>query len=184
MYETVDTMVHIEVADEGSEDEAEEDIEDLARVFAAEASKRFEKGKRRTTNTSQKAAESTKPAIVPLSLLKPKEPMMKTDAVSKPEVGFHFASPCDNQALVTQVWNKTLNASITVTPWELLAISTDLRKRYCDFTTTKRIPGGHRSGDSVLFDMLLSQITTNDNGNYITDDLAPLQTMCTRLSNT
>jgi len=184
MYETVDTMVHIEVADEDSEDDAEEDLEDLARVFAAEASKRFDRGKKRTTNTSQKAAEPTKPALILPPPTKPKEPTTKIDTATKPDPAFHFASPCDSHALITQVWNKTLDASITVTPQELLAVSTDLRKRYREFTTTKRVPGPHRSGDSVLFDMLLSQITTDDDGNYVADDSAPLRTMRARLGNT
>jgi hypothetical protein len=180
MYETVETMVHIEVAEEESDEEADEDIEDLARVFAAEASRRFEKGKRKTTNSNKKDAEPAKPALI-TPPPKPKESVPKTDTVAKPEVAFHFASPCDNPALITQVWNKALDATITVTPRELLAVSTDMRKRYREFTTTKRVPGPPRSGDSALFDMLLSQITTDGEGQYVADDSAPLRTMRARV---
>jgi len=59
MIDTVASLMHEQVYEEQDtiEDDAEESIDDLARVFATEAARRFDKTKKRTTNTSQKAAE-------------------------------------------------------------------------------------------------------------------------------
>jgi hypothetical protein len=93
----------------------------------------------------------------------------------KPEAQFHFQSPCNNSALVTQVWNKALDACITVSPRELLAVSTDMRKRFREFTTSKRVPGPHKNVDTGLFDMLFTQLT--DDGQVAAGDAASLRTI-------
>lgn len=180
MYETVETMVHIEVAEEDSDEEAEEDFEDMARVFAAEAARRIEKAKRKTANSNKKVVEPARPALITPPPPKPSNPVPNA-AVSKPESGFRFASPCDNPAIITQVWNRALDATITITPRELLAVSADMRKRYKDFTTTKRVPVPHETADTALFDMLFSQITTDGESQFVADESAPLRTLRARL---
>jgi hypothetical protein len=67
---------------------------------------------------------------------------------------------------------------ITISPRELLAVSTDMRKRFKEFTTTKRISSPQKPIDAGLSDMLYTQMmTTNNNGNYIAEDSTPLRTI-------
>lgn len=192
--ETVSTLIHAEVCDDDEDDDEEyieepdETLEDLARVFATEAARRMEKGKKRVTNTSNKAAEPVSKQHVPSpkTINPPSHHPVnasQNNTVAKPEPAFHFESPCESSALVTQVWNKTLDAAITITPRELLAVSTDMRKRFKEFTTTKRIPGPQRNIDTALFDMLYSQMTTDGDGKYVANDSAPLRTLRARLGN-
>jgi hypothetical protein len=174
MLETVETMVNEEVAGD-DEDDPEESIEDLARVFANEAARRFDKTKKRVTNNSQKAAERPAPQPATPRITGTHSGSNPT-TTNRPEPAYHFESACENPALVSQVWNKTLDATITISPRELLAVSTDMRKRFKEFTTTKRISGPQKPVDTGLFDMLYTH-TTDDNGNIVAEDSAPLRTI-------
>jgi hypothetical protein len=55
---------------------------------------------------------------------------------------------------------------------------TDMRKRYRDFTTSRRIPGPHKQNTAVsadLFDVLYHQMTRDELGRIVAQDLAPLR---------
>jgi hypothetical protein len=175
MYETVETLIHEEARIE-EYDDPDESIEDLARVFANEAARKFDKRKK-GAEPSKKAAEKApvKP-FVPAIVDQPTTPSdPNPNRPPKPEPQYHFLSPCENAPLVTQVWNKAMDATITVTPRELLAISTDLRKRYREFTTSKRIAGPHKVVDNALYETLYAQMT--DDGLIAVDDSAPLRSL-------
>jgi nucleotidyltransferase/DNA polymerase involved in DNA repair len=124
MLETVETMVNKEVEGDDEED-PEELIEDLARVFANEAARRFDKDKKRVTSNSQKAAKKSMPQPS-TSRTTGSQSVPNPTSANRLEPAYHFESPCENSALVTQVWNKTLDATIMISPQELLAVSTDM----------------------------------------------------------
>jgi hypothetical protein len=176
MLEMVKTMVNKEVEGDDEED-PEELIEDLVRVFANEVARRFNKSKKRVTSNSQKAAEKSAPQPS-MSRTTGSQSAPNPTSANRPEPAYHFESPCKNSALVTQVWNKTLDATIMISPRELLAVSTDMQKRFKEFTMMKRISSLQKPIDTGLFDMLYTQMMmTDDNGNYVAEDSAPLRTI-------
>jgi hypothetical protein len=57
----------------------------------------------------------------------------------------------------------------------LLAVSTDMRKRFKEFMMMKRISGLQKTIDTSLFDMLYTQMMmTDNNSNYVAEDSALL----------
>jgi hypothetical protein len=114
MLEMVKTMVNEEVEGDDEKD-PEQSIKDLMRVFANEVARRFDRGKKRITSNSQKAAKKPAPQLSMSRTTGSQSPPNLTSA-SRLEPAYHFESPCENSALVTQVWNKTLDTTITISP--------------------------------------------------------------------
>src|SRR4051794_38432689 len=110
--------------------------------MANEAAKRFDKGKKKNpvpkvVITNPASPQAPRPATTTQQTTPETTP---AKPATRGEPQFHFQSPCDDPALVGRVWDRALEAPITLTQRELLAVSVDLRKRFKDHTTAKRVP--------------------------------------------
>ncbi len=136
MFEPVDTLAFMEDNPGRVEIESDDEEEELEEIYTAEASKRLDKGKKKSTN------QAVPPEVV---IPKPKIPvpvtLPKADKVpGRPDPQFQFHSPCENSELASKVWDCVLDAPVTITQRELLAVSGDMRKKYKEFTSAKRVP--------------------------------------------
>src|SRR3954453_19230487 len=93
--------------------------------MANEAAKRFDKGKKKNpvpkvVITTPASPQAPRPAATTQQTTPETTP---AKPATRGEPQFHFQSPCDDPALVGKVWDRTLDAPITLTQRVFLADS-------------------------------------------------------------
>jgi hypothetical protein len=79
------------------------------------------------------------PAIIP----KPAKPFVPTTFEApkqQQEPNFRYAAPIEDRAIGNTLFNRMLDAQITVTAREILATAPEVRKSFKDVITTRKVP--------------------------------------------
>jgi hypothetical protein len=154
MIDTVPCAMVEEIGSESEEEEEEEET-DYVQVMANELrkEKEREKGKKKMEVIIPKAKPTVKIVEKPVD---PKPAITSAVPYHKSEPQYRYESPAKSTELVARVWERSLDAPITVSQRELLAVSIDLRKKAKEFTSAKKVP---RSKPSCIFSRTCSNLT-------------------------
>ena len=164
------------------EDELDKDnneeivLEDMVRTFANDIAQKMDKGKRKApahrNNDPQPSRLPPPPAIVitPTPIAHPS----KLERIERPDVQYHYQAPIENTVTIQQVFDCALDIPVHVTPHELLAISTDIRKKMKDMVTACHVP----VTAPTIQDTLYTNVTAPDTSDLIVAvDAALLRTV-------
>jgi len=158
---TADTMAYettgafIEEVPEEEETSDDEEVQLMFRMFANEMARKMDKGKRAA------AKETAKPGGK-LPTIPTPAPVPAAPKAHAAEPAFRFQSPVEDPAMAQKVLDRALDAPITISQRELLAVSVDVRKKVKDLVTGKRVATAGTSTSAVTMVQALYHTRSND----------------------
>jgi hypothetical protein len=138
MFETVHQCAMVKEVELDEEEESEED-----RVCVMVNELRKDKGKKKVEIVLPKKTPS-----------KPVDPKPFTAPIIKADPQFRYESPAESTTIVSNIWEHSLEAPVTLTQCELLAVLINLGKKAKEFTSAKKVPLGPNPTYMNLFSHL------------------------------
>jgi hypothetical protein len=164
-------------------DPSDEEILDMAKVLATQYAS-FAKNKGKIAPAPRTYAGAPPPGIntpptdptpAPAPPVETSVPATKSTNKTN-DAAYRFRAPCENPVLAQRVIDRALDASITISNRELLAVSGDARKSVKDLVTGRRVaPDG---SPALVQDVLINDIHPSDTASpQVAVDVAPLRTI-------
>jgi hypothetical protein len=123
-----------------SSDEAPQGQRSESPPPAAEVTSTAKKGKRVEFAPEPTHPYASAPDATYSSTPEPKRPAVRDTATSKSEQGYHNTAKVYNPKIAKTVYERAMEAPITVTHRELLSLAPEVRNQIADATIRKRVP--------------------------------------------
>lgn len=81
---------------------------------------------------------------------KPSIPVTRDDPKVREEPNFRYAAPIENKDIGNSLYNRLLDAQVTVTAREILATSPEVRRNMKEATTTRKVPSHVATGQAYI----------------------------------